>query len=185
LWESLRYLDGGLTVAERDAFEARLEHDLAAGESLAQAVLLTEALALAPNGASVAAVDRQDNVARPRRRRNRWAARVGAAAVAGLLLTIGWYAGGLAERGSGPVSPGSIDLAVRPAAGGIPDGAMLDVWVSLNADREATADEAAVEPAADAVGETDVPDWMFAALLAVGDREVLPSGMGGLMEGAL
>lgn len=180
LWESFRYLSGEMTTAETEAFEARLEHDLAAGEHLAQAVLLTEAVTHVPP----AAVPRSPIEARPLRTR-RWVARLTAVAGAGLLLVTGWFAGGLWQQGVRPALPAAADLAAAPAVGNPSDGSMLDVWVSLNAAREPAGDETSAESASEPTVETDVPDWIFAALLATGDVDVLPPGMDSLMEGAL
>jgi hypothetical protein len=155
LWEAVRYLSGELSPAEAEAYEARLEADLPAAESLARAVVLTESIASPRRAPSL--LPRQSGRSR---QALRWVGVVAAASCAGLLLTSGRDDANRLRV----ANPPSVEVAASPGADAAA-ASMLTVWVSLNDAREPLAEEPSAE-AVEPLAETDVPDWMFAALTA-------------------
>ena len=192
LWLAVQYLGGELSAAESSAFEDRLADDPVACEALSQAVILSESVRSSGVCASVRGVDVRLN----RRSKAAWFRSVALLSVAAVLLLVGWFAGHRraderAAAGS-PVSQGLVTVGPEgeesrrslPATSHSTDSevdSMLSVWLELSAARDLSGDGALVEGidgAADAdsaAGESEVPDWMFAALLVPGESDELMS----------
>jgi hypothetical protein len=182
LWEAYRYLSDELTAEEAAAYELLLGDDLAAAEALAQAVMLQESL----DRARVATPLSRPAVFTPRPDRRVLAAALVVAAA--LLLAIGWYVGGRGSMTQNELTQGGSNPS--PAVADAADTSVLSVWVSLNDARDLNGDDAAVESPAEMLADADVPDWMFAALLAPAESgngmpDALPPVMDPIMEGSL
>lgn len=167
LWEAIRYLDGGLSEADADTYEAKLADDVEAAEALARAVLLTEAVAAGDHRSA-----QRQPVLPPKfsMRSRRWSSVLAAGVCVALLV--------LAARHQpqpssdmpeffGSIATDSTDEPVR-------DQSVLGVWVELNETESlaALADPFAELPVTEEVSG-EVPDWMFAALSVPVDGDAL------------
>jgi hypothetical protein len=157
LWQAFQYVSGELAAADSRAFEARLEHDSAACDALAEAMLLCESVAAAEWEARRDVIPHALATARPSRR----FVAASLAAAAALLLMV-WLGGGF--PGPAPVvdSPPMLSAEVAPSR------SMLSVWVSLKEYEAAVPEDAHLDGLRDEVAEAtaEVPDWMFAALVS-------------------
>ncbi|MCA9054507.1 MAG: hypothetical protein KDA75_11760, partial [Planctomycetaceae bacterium] len=184
LWLAVRYLGGELSPEESAAFEEQLADDSVACEALSQAVILSEAVRSSEVGVlavrSPAAVTRRSAA---------WFRPAALLAAAAVLLLVGWFAGNRgSHEGPGGRSPEGVEFAAgdirpieavvsAPSTSDSADGevnSMLSVWVELSAIRDVISDTASAEapemvadPAAGSL-DSDVPEWMFAALLVPG-----------------
>ncbi len=136
---ALQYALGELNAAETEAFESRLETDQAAREALADAVLLTSAVRQHPQPAI-----RPGEIPGPITRRSRLVAVVSCAA-AGLAVVA------LMKTPQGPVLRSN---------GEVP--AIVGAWSELGAEETLLAE---VEGESGDDSDSDIPDWMVAAVL--------------------
>ena len=203
-WLAVQYVTGELSADGAAAFELQLEHDTAACEALAEAVILSSTLQqpISPTTSAPRAKLGLPGLAEGTRPTDRTASRLVRTAMlvvcAMALVLVGWYAGGrqatLVDRTETELAsadPARESAGPNPASINDPTvGSMLSVWVELDSEREQSDEHSDVEilglrmMTADA--QPDVPDWMFAALLVPNDAEALmPPAAGATMEESL
>lgn len=195
LWEAVQYLFGELSPEQAGAYEERLGVDVAAAEALAQAVLLTESVVrcgeqpmAATCGLPQAVAARDPRLkatgissAASRRTLSR-SLQVGLATLcASGLVLVGWYLGGGANSHPAVLTPGLASLAAETSDSDI--DSTLSVWVALNDAAEPAADDSMSEGSMQDSDAGDVPDWMFAAVLASTEESDESHDADGLLRG--
>lgn len=172
-WDAFRYVSDAMTPLEVDDFEARLFHDQAAREAVAEAVDTLGAIQV------VARSTHRHQLApgsvRMSRRRSRIFSSLASVAMAALILAVCWLSWGIVR----PASIGSvIDVALAwthlrsdPSGGDaspfVNDSTLVETVGAI----ESSAADVGFTEVADAPAERPLPTWMVAAVSPNFDSE--------------
>jgi anti-sigma-K factor RskA len=175
-WLAFCYAAGELSVADAEAFEARLADDQSAREAVARAVELTQIVAAAEAQSG-------DFVTPAARTTSDWNTRLSWMAIGGLasvLLALLWS--GIvgptwktAQRGANAASQQTLALAWNETRAQIANVREAGLWPSVGTASTDVEDEVASDFQVDDGSVEEAPSWMMAALFGQATDDAQPA----------